>query len=370
MFTSNVRARPKKVAQLPAAYDPKRTCPLPVGLLTATMTPSELRRRTLRRREFITLGGAAIAWPFAARAQTVQLRRVVVLMGTANDAEAAARATALKEGLQKLGWILGRNIQIDYRFAAGNAEQMSAYASEAVASQPDLLLAQTNPALKALQKATNSLPIVFLQVSEPIGEGFVKSLAHPGGNATGFTNFESEIGGKWLRTLKDVAPIVKTIGFIFNPETSAHVQFLKAAQATSAELDLKVVPLGVHSVAEVEPIVTGFAAEPNGGMIVSPHPITRGKLIIDLAARYRLPTIYPFAFHARDGGLVSYGVDQVDQFRRAAIYVDRILKGEKPAALPVQEPTKYELVINLKTAKALGLSVPPPLIALADEVIE
>jgi putative ABC transport system substrate-binding protein len=325
----------------------------------------------MRRREFITLiGGAAITRPFAARAQTVKLRRVVVLMGTANDAEATARAAALQEGLQKLGWTLGRNIQIDYRFAAGSAEQMSTYASEAVASQPDLLLAQTNPALKALAKATNSLPIVFLQVSDPVGGGFVKSLAHPGGNATGFTNFESEIGGKWLRTLKDIAPAVKTVGFIFNPETSAHVQFLQAAQATSAALELKVVPLGVHSVTQVEPAITSFAGEPNGGMIVSPHPITRGKLIIDLAARFQLPTIYPFAFHARDGGLVSYGVDQIDQFRRAAIYVDRILKGEKPAALPVQEPTKYELVINLKTAKALGLSVPPPLIALADDVIE
>ncbi len=325
----------------------------------------------MRRREFITLlGGVAAAWPLAAHAQNGGLRRVVVLMGTADDAEAKARAIALQEGLQKLGWTVGRNVKIDYLFAAGNAERMRDYANEAVASGPDLLLAQTNPAIKALQKSTRTLPIIFLQVSDPVGGGFVQSLAHPGGNITGFTNFESEIGGKWLRTLKDIAPTVERVGFILNPETSAHVEFLRAAEAASAALNLKVIPLGVHKKEEIEGAITGFAAVPNGGMIVSPHPVTRGKLIIDLAARYRLPTIYPFAFHARDGGLVSYGVDQVDQFRRAATYVDRILKGAKPADLPVQEPTKYELVINLKTATALGLKVPPTLLALADDVIE
>jgi ABC-type uncharacterized transport system substrate-binding protein len=235
---------------------------------------------------------------------------------------------------------------------------------------PDLLLAQTNPALQALQKATRILPIVFLQVSDPVGGGFVQSLAHPGGNITGFTNFESEIGGKWLLTLKDVAPTIESVGFVLNPDTSAHVEFLRAAEAASIALKVKVVPLSVHNTEEIERAITGFAPAPNGGMIVAPHPITRGKQIIDLASRYRLPTIYPFAFHARDGGLISYGVDQVDQFRHAATYVDRILKGEKPADLPVQEPTKYELVINLKTAKALGLKVPPALLSIADEVIE
>jgi len=325
----------------------------------------------MKRREFVTLlAGTVFAWPLATRAQIAGVRRVVVLMGTADDAEAKARAVALQEGLQKLGWTVGRDIQVDYRFAAGNAERMRDYANEAVASGPDLLLAQTNFAIAALHKATSTLPIVFLQVSDPVGGGFVQSLAHPGGNITGFTNFESEIGGKWLRTLKDIAPAVETVGFLLNPETSAHAEFLAAAEKGSAALNTKVVPLGLHSAEEIESVITEFSHVPNGGMIVAPHPITRGKLIIDLASRYRLPTIYPFAFHAHDGGLISYGVDQVDQFRRAATYVDRILKGAKPADLPVQEPVKYELVINLKTAKALGLIVPPMLLALADETIE
>jgi putative tryptophan/tyrosine transport system substrate-binding protein len=323
----------------------------------------------VRRRKFITLLGVAAAWPLVARAQQ-GARRVVVLMGTANDAEAKARAITLQEGLQKLRWTIGRDIQVDYRYAAGNAERMRDYANEAVASGPDLLLAQTNPALQALQKATRSLPIVFLQVSDPVGGGFVQSLAHPGGNITGFTNFESEIGGKWLRTLKDIAPAMENVGFVLNPDTSAHVEFLRAAEAASVALNVKVVALSVQKAEDIERAITGYASMPNGGMIVAPHPITRGKQIIDLASRYRLPTIYPFAFHAHDGGLVSYGVDQVDQFRRAATYVDRILKGEKPAGLPVQEPTKYELVINLKTAKALGLIIPPGVLTIADEVIE
>jgi putative ABC transport system substrate-binding protein len=298
------------------------------------------------------------------------MRRAIVLMGTADDAEARDRAVALLEGLLKLRWTIGRDLQINYLFAAGSAERLLAYANEAVASKPDILLAQTNPAVKALQNVTRTLPIVFLQVSDPVGAGFVGSLAHPGGNITGFTNFEAEIGGKWVQRLKDIAPAVENVGFVFNPETSAHTEFLRAAEKASGALHVKLVPLAVHKVEEVENAVTGFASVPNGGMIVSPHPITRGKMIIDLASRYRLPTIYPFDFHVRDGGLVSYGVDQVNQFRSAATYVDRILKGEKPADLPVQEPVKYELVINLKTANALGLNVPPTLLAIADRVIE
>jgi len=325
----------------------------------------------MKRRQFMTLlGGAAAAWPLAGRAQNVGMRRAIVLMGTADDAEAKDRAVALLEGLLKLRWTIGRDLQINYLFAAGSAERLLAYANEAVASKPDILLAQTNPAVKALQNVTRTLPIVFLQVSDPVGAGFVGSLAHPGGNITGFTNFEAEIGGKWLQRLKDIAPAVENVGFVFNPETSAHTEFLRAAEKASGALNVKIVPLAVHKVEEVENAVTGFASLPNGGMIVSPHPITRGKLIIDLASRYRLPTIYPFDFHVRDGGLVSYGVDQVNQFRSAATYVDRILKGEKPADLPVQEPVKYELVINLKTANALGLNVPPTLLAIADRVIE
>jgi ABC-type uncharacterized transport system substrate-binding protein len=325
----------------------------------------------MRRRDFFTLVGSAVAArPFAGLAQNLTMRRIVALMGTADDAEAKDRAVALQQGLQKLGWTIGRDLEIEYLFAAGSADRLLAYANQAVASKPDILLAQTNPAAKALQSVTRTLPIIFLQVSDPVGAGIVASLANPGGNLTGFTNFEAGIGGKWLRTLKDIAPTLKDVGFVFNPETSAHVEFLQAAQKASSALQLNVIPLAVHKVEDVESVITTFAATPNRGMIVSPHPITRGKLIINLAARYRLPTIYPFDFHVRDGGLISYGVDQVEQFRSAAKYVDRILKGEKPANLPVQQPDKYQLVINLKTAKALGLNVPPTLLAIADRTIE
>ena len=325
----------------------------------------------MRRRDFITLFGGAAAWPMVARAQQPdRKRRIVVLMGIANDPDAQARVAALHQGLQELGWTIGRNIQIEYRFANGDAERIRAYAKEAVASGPDIILAQSNPVLIALREATRSQPIVFLQVSDPVGGGFVENLARPGGNITGFTNFESEMGSKWLQTLKEIAPTLERVAIILDPETSAHAGFLQAAETASVVLQIKVVPLGVRNAEEIEPAIREFALLPRGGMIVAPHPITRGHFIIDLAARYRLPAIYPFRFYARDGGLVSYGIDQVDQFRRAATYVDRILHGTKPADLPVQQPTKYELVINLKTAKSLGLAVPPMVLARADEVIE
>jgi putative ABC transport system substrate-binding protein len=326
----------------------------------------------MKRREFISLlGGAAAAWPLAARAQQRErMRRIIVLMGIANDAEAQARAVALRQGLQVLGWTMGRNIQIDYSFADGDAERMRVYAKEVVASGPDLILAVTNPALQAIRNATHSQPILFLQVSDPVGGGFVESLAHPGGNVTGFTNFEPEMGGKWLQTLKEIAPAVEHVAVVLHPETSAHAGFLRTAETASVALGMKVTALGVHRVNEIEPAITQFARVPKGGLIVAPHPVTRGKLTIDLAAHHRLPAIYPFAFHAREGGLIAYGIDQVDQWRSAATYVDRILRGAKPADLPVQQPTKYELVINLKTAKALGLDVPPMLLGRTDEVIE
>jgi len=325
----------------------------------------------MRRREFITLLSGAAAWPLAARAQqSERMRRIIVLMGIANDAEAQARAVALRQGLQVLGWTMGRNIQIDYSFADGDAERMRVYAKEAVASGPDLILAVTNPTLQAIRNATHSQPIVFLQVSDPVGGGFVKSLAHPGGNITGFTNFEPEMGGKWLQTLKEMAPAVENVAVVLHPQTSAHAGFLRTAEAASVALGIKVTSLGVHNANEIESAITQFALVPKGGLIVAPHPITRGKLTIDLAAHHRLPAIYPFAFHAREGGLLAYGIDQVDQWRNAATYVDRILRGEKPADLPVQAPTKYELVINLKTAKALGIEIPPTLLATADEVID
>jgi putative ABC transport system substrate-binding protein len=326
----------------------------------------------MERREFITLLGATAAtWPLGARAQQLErIRRVGVLMGIANDADANARAVALQEGLRLLGWTVGRNIQIDYSFASGDAERMRTYAKELVSSAPDVILAVTNPALQAVLDATRSQPIVFLQVSDPVGGGFVKSLDHPGGNVTGFTNFEAEVGSKWLQILKEIAPGVERVGFLFNPETSAHIGFLRAAETASVTLAVKVSPLGVHMASEIESAITEFTLAPKGGLIIAPHPLTIGKLIIDLAAKYRLPAIYPFAFHARDGGLVSYGVDQVDQWRSAATYVDRVLRGTRPANLPVQQPTKYELAINLKTAKALELTVPPNLLTLASQVIE
>jgi putative ABC transport system substrate-binding protein len=326
----------------------------------------------MRRREFMSLSiGAAVGWPLAARAQQVErMRRVGVLMAIPNDAEAHARTVALEEGLQVLGWTVGRNIQIDYSFPGGDGERMRTTAKELTSSAPDLIIAVTNPALKAARDATLRQPILFLQVSDPVGGGFVESLDRPGSNATGFTNFEPEVGGKWLQTLKEIAPGVERVGFVFNPATSAHVGFLRAAETASVSLAVKVSPLGIYKVSEIEPAISEFASTPKGGLIIAPHPLTRGQLTIDLAAKYQLPAIYPFAFHAREGGLVSYGIDQVDQWRSAATYVDRILRGTKPADLPVQQPSKYELVVNLKTAKALGLTVPPNLLTLANEVIE
>jgi putative tryptophan/tyrosine transport system substrate-binding protein len=326
----------------------------------------------MTRRELIALlGGTAVSWPLRVLAQQNEhVRRIFVLVGIADDTEARARAEALHEGLQMFGWTLGRDVQLDYRFAGGQVERMRAYAKEAVASGPDLILAQTNPALQAVLDAAPSQPIIFLQVSDPVGGGFVKSLAHPGANITGFTNFEIEIGGKWLQTLKEIAPKVDRAAVVLHPETSAHAGFLRAAEAASLGMGMSVAGLAVHNTNEIERSITQYAAVPNGGLIVAPHPLTRGKLIIDLAARHQLPAVYPFRFHAQDGGLVSYGIDQVDQWRRAATYVDRILRGTNPRELPVQQPTRYELVINLKTAKALGLTVPPMLLARADEVIE
>ena len=326
----------------------------------------------MTRRDLIALlGSTALSWPLGARAQQKErVRRIFVLVGIADDAEARARVKALHERLHALGWNIGQNVQLDYHFAAGDVERMRAYAREAVASGPDLIIAQTNPALKAVLDAAPSQSVLFLQVSDPVGGGFVKSLAHPGANVTGFTNFEEEIGGKWLQTLKEIAPAVERVAVVLHPETSAHAGFLRAAQAASSPMGVSVTGLDVHNANEIERGITQFAREPKGGLIVSPHPITRGKLIIDLAAQHRLPAVYPFRFHAQDGGLASYGIDQVDQWRSAAAYVDRILRGIKASDLPVQQPTKYELVINLKTARALGLDVPATLLARADEVIE
>jgi putative ABC transport system substrate-binding protein len=290
------------------------------------------------------------------------------------DPEGHARITAFREALDKLGWKPGHNIQIDARWPAGDVSRVRAYAAELVSRTPDLILATNNPGLAALRQETRTIPIVFAAVTDPVGGGFVESLARPGGNITGFTNFETSLGGKWLELLKEIAPSVTRVAVIHHPETASNVAILRSAEAAASSLGLRLTPFGVHNAVEIERAVTAFAAESDGGLFVVQHPVTvtgvHSALIIRLAERHRLPAIYAYRTFATDGGLISYGVDPVDLFRRAAGYVDRILRGEKPADLPVQAPTKFELVINLKTAKALGLEVPPKLLALADEVIE
>jgi putative ABC transport system substrate-binding protein len=328
----------------------------------------------MNRREFMTLlGGTAAAWPLVARAQqSGRVRRIGALMGIAeNDPESQARITAFLQRLQELGWTEGHNVRIDYRFAGGDTRRMRAYAAELVGLAPDVILVQSNDGLAALRQETRTVPIVFAVVADPVGSGFVESLARPGGNITGFTIFEPSLGGKWLQALKEIAPGVTRVAAILHPETTANVEFLRAAEAAASSFGVTLTAAGVHDAAEIERAVTAFATEPNGGLVV-PHPVTAAHrdLIIGLAARHRLPAVYSFRFFATAGGLMAYGNDAVDLFRRAASYVDRILKGEKPGELPVQAPTKFELVINLKTANALGLTVPPNLVARADEVIE
>ena len=329
----------------------------------------------MRRREFITLIGSAAAWPLAARAQSPSpVRLVGVLMGTA-EGEPAGQSylAAFRGALTKLGWIDGRSVRFDYRFSGGDIERMRAYAAEVVDLAPDVIVVHSNPFLVALRQVNRTIPAVFAQIADPVGSGFVDSLARPGGNLTGFANFEAEIGGKWLEILNQIAPKVSRAAVLLHPETAANVALLRAAESASASLGVTVTAAGVHDAAEIERVITAFAGEPNGGLIVIPHVIigVHRDLIAQLAARYSLPAVWPFrTFIATNGGLVSYGIDVVDLFRRAADYVDRILRGAKPRDLPVQSPTKYELVINLKTAKALGLTVPPSLLANANEVIE
>jgi putative ABC transport system substrate-binding protein len=327
----------------------------------------------MRRREFIALiGGSAIA-PLMARAQQPErMRRIGVIMGFAeDDPESQARLMAFAQGLQELGWTVGRNVRIDTRWGAGDAERYRRYAAELVALAPDVILANGSPALAPLQQVTRSVPIVFVNVADPVGGGFVASLARPGGNATGFTLFEYSTAGKWLELLKEIAPRVTRAAVIRDPTLPAIIGQFAAIQGAAGSFGVELSPIDMRDPGEIERAVTAFARASNGGLIVtSAGSAVRRRLIITLAARYRLPAVYPFRYHVTSGGLISYGPDIVDQYRRAANYVDRILKGEKPSELPVQAPTKYELVINLKTAKALGLDVPPSLLARADEVIE
>jgi len=326
----------------------------------------------MRRREFITLVGGAAAWPLAASAQQGErMRRIGVLMNLpADDAEGQGRIAAFLQELQQLGWTDGRNVLIDRRWAAGDAGRFQRYAEELVALAPDVILAAAVPSVQALQRATRTVPIVFANVSDPVASGFVKSLARPGGNTTGFMQFEFGLSGKWLELLKQVAPDVTGAAVLRDPDVGSGTAQFAVIQAMAPLLRVEVNPVNVRDPSEIRRAVE--ARSPNGGLIVTASAMayTHRDLIITLAARHKLPTLYFDRSFVAASGLISYGPDYTNQYRRAASYVDRILKGEKPADLPVQAPTKYELVINLKTARALGLEVPPSVLARADEVIE
>jgi putative tryptophan/tyrosine transport system substrate-binding protein len=333
--------------------------------------------RDFRRREFITLlRGAAVAWPLTARAQQRErMRRIGVLMAfDESDREGQARAAAFREELQKLGWAQNGNVQIDYRWApSGDTESIQRYAKELVALQPDLLFSDTTPTTAALQKQTRTIPIVFANVSDPVGSGFVESFPRPGGNLTGFFNMEPTMAGKWVELLKEIAPRVSSVAMLFNPAVTTYAEYwLKPFKSTAASFAVKAIAAPVHDTFEIESVVAARAREPNGGLIVMPDAFlfTQRAEVTSLAARYHLPAVYPQRVFAEVGGLLAYGNDRRDHYRRAATYADRLLKGEKASELPVQAPVKFELVINLKTAKALGIDVPPTLLARADEVIE
>ena len=329
----------------------------------------------MKRRTFITLLGGAAAWPLAARAQQQgeRVKRIGLLMPlAADDPQSQRRVTALVQALQPLGWTDGRNVQIEMRWAAGDPDRFRRYAAELVALAPDVILAGAVSSMVVLQQATRTVPVVFVQVTDPVGAGFVASLARPGGNATGFTLFEFGIGAKWLELLKLIAPHLTRVAVLRDPTSSTGIGQLAAMQGVAPALGLELSPISVSDAGGIESSVAEFARRPHGGLILVPtaQTLIYRELIMKLAARHRLPTLYPYRYFVTAGGLMCYGPDELEQYRGAAGYIDRILKGEKPADLPVQAPTRYELVINLKTAKALGLEVPSTLLARADEVIE
>jgi putative ABC transport system substrate-binding protein len=328
----------------------------------------------MRRREFISLLGGVAAWPIAAYAQqSDRVRRIGVLMSyTEDNPDARPRLAALAQGLQELGWKNGSNIQVEYRYSGFDAERARKYAAELVALAPDVILAGNTSTVGPLQQATRTIPIVFASAVDPVAAGFVDSLSRPGGNITGFVQFEYSMSGKWLGLLKEIAPRVTRVAVLRDATTTVDTGEFAAIQTAAPSLGVEVSPLSVRDANEIERGIADFARTSNSGLIVAGSPaVTRHrKLITKLAIQHRLPAVYPYRYFVAAGGLISYGPDLVDPFRRAAVYVDRILKGEKPGDLPVQMPTKYELVINLKTAKALGLMVPPTLIARTDEVIE
>jgi putative ABC transport system substrate-binding protein len=328
----------------------------------------------MRRREFIGIAGGAVAWPLAAHAQQSERPRQIGMLIPFNDnePEVKARLSSFKQRLHELGWIESRSIRFDYRFTGQDAGRIRTGAEELIALAPDVIVVWGNPAVAILQKATQTIPIVFVGASDPAESGFVTNLGRPGGNITGFQNFESAIGGKWLDLLKEIAPEVRRVAFMYSPDISANLAFMHAAEAASTSLDVTVTAAPVRSIADIEHALTAFAKEPNGGLIVAPFPFiaTSQDRVIALASDLHLPAIYPFRYFATNGGLASYGFDTIDPHRQAASYVDRILKGEKPGNLPVQAPTKYELVINLKTAEAIGLTISRELQLRADELIE
>ena len=329
----------------------------------------------MRRREFITLLGVASTWPLTVEAQPADhVRRIGFLDGgiAANDPEAEASLAAFLKELQRLGWTEGRNVRIDRRWGLGNADNIRKYAGELVALEPDVILISGTATVRPSLQATHTVPIVFTTVADPVGAGFVDSLARPGGNATGFLQFEYNISGKWLELLKEIAPGVTRAAVLRDTAITAGIGQFAIIQSIAPSLGVELNPVDLRDAGEIERAVAAFAGSSNGGMIVTGSALTvhYRDLIVALASRYKLPAVYHRRFMVTGGGLISYGADLVDQYRRAAVYVDRILKGEKPADLPVQAPTKYELVINLKTAKELGLAVPPSLLARADEVIE
>jgi len=329
----------------------------------------------MRRRDFIALiGGGTVAWPLAARAQQPdQMRRIGVLISTASDDPVGqARVATFLQGLQQLGWTDGRNMRIDTRWASNNADNGRKYAAELIALAPDVILAGGSLATSSLLQATRAVPIVFALVPDPVGAGYVDSLARPGGNATGFASIDYSMGAKWLELLKEIAPGVTRVAVLRDSTVPTGIGQFGAIQSVAPSVGVELRPVDARDLGEIERAITAFAGAPNGGLIVtqSGFTILHRKLIITLAAQHRLPAIYAYSSHVADGGLISYGPDSMDAYRRAAGYVDRILRGEKPADLPVQAPTKYELAINLKTAKALGITVPPTLLARADEVIE
>jgi putative ABC transport system substrate-binding protein len=328
----------------------------------------------MRRRELVALLSGVAAWPLAARGQhSGQMRRIGVLMATVQgDPEAQARLGGLRQALQELGWTDGRNVLVDYRWAGTDPDRMRAYAAELVGLTPDVILAHSAPAIMAAQRQTRTVPLVFVMVPAPVEIGLVASLTHPGGNITGLTHFETAMAGKWLEILREISPGLTRVAFLLHPEHPAWAGYASTIEAAASSFRIAVSPAGARDAIGIERALEAFAREPNGGLMVLPDNFTlvHRELIIALVARYRLPAIYPYRYFPASGGLISYGVDTTDVFRRAATYIDRILRGANPGDLPVQAPVKFELVVNLKTAGAHGITIPETFLLRADEVIE